>query len=741
MKPIARVILIVILLLSGILLLKGPAITDTETPGIALDGRPSDIAINPDTAIAIITTEKKGHGSHHSKAGYATVVDLNTGAVISEIPVGRNPGSVAIDSGLDLAVVTNQKDDTLSVIDLENLQLIATLSVGRSPEAVAINPLTHEALVANHKDDTVSVIDLLEYEVVGTISAGRKPVDIAIEPELNIALLVNEKKDKEKKHSHRDEDEGDDGYYSLTVIDLNTYEVTGEIPAGRRPVAIDINPETHTAVVTNKKDSTITVIDLLTYQGRSIPVCKHPIDVAINPLDNRALVLCKKGHKGEHHNGRGRGALLLIDISTGTVVREYEVNKKSEAVAVAPYTNIAGVVDRKTDSLHLIQLPNPVPQITTINPSTLLRGSNTQEVIIEGSRFIKTSQAYLDNIALETIFVNNHQLKVKIPEELLTQTGTFQLTVTNPAPEGGISNSIALQIQNPVPQISALDPLEVVAGVQTLALKVYGTGFFDDTVLYVDGQPRQFTLIKQTKLEIQLTQEELEAGGYIQIKAYNPPPGGGESKPATFTVLNPAPVLTSINPSEIKAGGAEFTLTLTGNNLVKTSVVTFNNQQYSTTYISPTQIEATIPAEAIQTPGEYTVIVTNPAPGGGESSSVTFTIKPALEINITTPADGETINKTSIIVKGTFKSDTQDVGITVNGVVADIIDNEWVVNGVILKEEQNKITATITDGSGSTARVSIVVNTTNTTQPVKLSANITSGISPLPGIFFSLKQF
>lgn len=251
MRPTVKVILIVVLLFSGILLLKDPAITDTETPNIALDGRPSDIAINPDTAMAIITIEKKGHGRHHSKAGYATVVDLNTGVVIAEVPVGRNPRAVAIDRGLNIALVSNRKDNSLSVIDLVNLEVISTLPVGRSPEAVAINPLTHEALVANHKDDTVSVIDLMNLEVLSTIPVGRRPVDIAIEPELNIALLVNEKKDKEKKHSHRDEDEGDDGYYSLSVIDLNTYEVTGEIPAGRRPVAIDINPETDTAVVAN----------------------------------------------------------------------------------------------------------------------------------------------------------------------------------------------------------------------------------------------------------------------------------------------------------------------------------------------------------------------------------------------------------------------------------------------------------------------------------------------------------
>ena len=175
---------------------------------------------------------------------------------------------------------------------------------------------------------------------------------------------------------------------------------------------------------------------------------------------------------------------------------------------------------------------------------------------------------------------------------------------------------------------------------------------------------------------------------------------------------------------------------LTGNNFVKTSIVSFNNQQYQSIYISKTQIETTIPSDAIKTHGSYPVKVINPAPGGRESASLTFTVKLPLEIKITSPMDGETINKAKIIVKGTIKSDTRDVGIKVNGILAEAFGNEWIANYVPLTIGTNTITAVATDSYGNTDTKAITVYTNNITQQVELSANITSGIAPLQ-VFFS----
>ncbi|KAF0144564.1 MAG: YD repeat-containing protein [Nitrospirae bacterium] len=570
--------------------LKDSVHSTTDTSGIPLESNPRGIAINPITDIAVIANEK---------ADSVSIVNLNTQKVISTIPVGKAPRGVSIDKGLNIALVTNSKDDTVLFIDLNTFSVIKTIPIGKEPEGITINQATHRAYAANHKDNTVSVIDLTNNSLTRTIPVGQEPKDIAIDPVLNLALVVNEKD------------------YNVSVIDLNTNQVTGTVPTGQKPQAIDVNHETHLAAVVNEKDNSITIINLFNWQTSTIQTGKHPISVAINQLDNRALVICDEDR-----------TLQLIDLNTNTTIKTYPLNKLPKGVAVNNFTNIAGIVDDKTDSLTLIQLPNPIPAITSITPDTLLRGGKTAELIIEGSGFIKSSSGFLlpaTSYTLHASFIDNHHLKVEIPETLLQKTGTYQITVTNPAPEGGISNSATLQIMNPIPQISSLDPLETMAGTQGLTLTVFGTGLFNDTTVYINGTSRPFTLISQTKIQLELTSEDLEYGRYLDIKASNPSPGGGPSNTATFTVLNPIPSLTSINPASITAESPDFILTLTGDNFVKTSLMSFNNLPYPANYISKTQIIATIPSDAIKTDESYQVKVINPLPGGGISSPIIFT--------------------------------------------------------------------------------------------------------------------
>ncbi len=106
-------------------------------------------------------------------------------------------------------------------------------------------------------------------------------------------------------------------------------------------------------------------------------------------------------------------------------------------------------------------------------------------------------------------------------------------------------------------------------------------------------------------------------------------------------------------------------------------------------------------------------------------------------MEITSPLDEATINRARTIVRGTFKADTNDVGIRVNGAIAEIFGDEWVANGVPLSVGQNRIEAVITGPGGNTATDEITVNTENAAQAVTLSANVISGLSPLE-VYFSV---
>jgi hypothetical protein len=92
-------------------------------------------------------------------------------------------------------------------------------------------------------------------------------------------------------------------------------------------------------------------------------------------------------------------------------------------------------------------------------------------------------------------------------------------------------------------------------------------------------------------------------------------------------VSHPTPTLTGLNPSSVPAGGPAFTLTVNGTNFIGGSVVRWNGANRTTTYVSGTQLTAAITAADIAAAGTASVTVYNPAPGGGASNALSFSVK------------------------------------------------------------------------------------------------------------------
>jgi hypothetical protein len=90
--------------------------------------------------------------------------------------------------------------------------------------------------------------------------------------------------------------------------------------------------------------------------------------------------------------------------------------------------------------------------------------------------------------------------------------------------------------------------------------------------------------------------------------------------------VNPKPTITSLVPPSATHGGAGFTLTVNGTGFVNTSVVNWAGSPRATTYVSSTEITASINAADIAKAGTFKVMVVNPAPGGGTSAAKTFTV-------------------------------------------------------------------------------------------------------------------
>jgi hypothetical protein len=198
----------------------------------------------------------------------------------------------------------------------------------------------------------------------------------------------------------------------------------------------------------------------------------------------------------------------------------------------------------------------------------------------------------------------------------------------------------------PTPVITGLFPSSITAGSQMFNIFISGTGFVSkpQSLVFWNGSMRTSVLNSTTnQLVVTILQSDVATAGIGAITVTNPEPGG-PSLAATF-VINPAqngsPLISSLNPPSATPGSGAFTLTVNGSNFVAPviangvtqiagSTVAWNSGPLPTTFVSASQITASVPSNDIASPNFASVSVYNTTPGDTQVYS------PAVDFEFTT---------------------------------------------------------------------------------------------------------
>jgi|HubBroStandDraft_6_1064221.scaffolds.fasta_scaffold00458_1 hypothetical protein len=269
---------------------------------------------------------------------------------------------------------------------------------------------------------------------------------------------------------------------------------------------------------------------------------------------------------------------------------------------------------------------NPAPTITGLAPASATAGSAAFTLTVNGTGFVSGASVKFNGTATTTTFISATQLTAAITAAEIATGGTFPVTVTNPAPGGGTSAAANFTVNNPTPTITTLSPVSANAGGAAFTLTVNGTGYVSTSSVTFSGIAVTTTFVSATQLTAAIPAADIATAGSFPVTVVNPAPGGGTSATVNFAVNNPAPTITTLSPTSATAGSAAFTLTVNGTNFDAASVVNFNGAARTTTFVNSTQLTAAITAADIAAAGTPSVTVTNPAPGGGTSAGVAFTI-------------------------------------------------------------------------------------------------------------------
>jgi GH25 family lysozyme M1 (1,4-beta-N-acetylmuramidase) len=184
---------------------------------------------------------------------------------------------------------------------------------------------------------------------------------------------------------------------------------------------------------------------------------------------------------------------------------------------------------------------------------------------------------------------------------------------------------------NAPPVLAALTPNSAPAGGSDLGITIQGANFACAvSTAYWNGTPLATTYVSPAQLAAVVPAALTAMPGTSSVTVVNQTPGGGTSATAAFsvtgsTVGTPPPAITGITPTTAPAGRGDVTISIQGTGFAAgISTAYWNGIPLATTYVSPTQLAAIVPAALTATVGTGSVTVVNQPPGGGTSAPAAF---------------------------------------------------------------------------------------------------------------------
>jgi uncharacterized protein (TIGR03437 family) len=256
---------------------------------------------------------------------------------------------------------------------------------------------------------------------------------------------------------------------------------------------------------------------------------------------------------------------------------------------------------------------NPVLQ--SISPNLVAAGSGGGTVTATGlgfsSNVVLTLKASGSQTNLATAYGGPTTLAAVVPTSALNGTFPVSLFVTDPQ-SGGVSQTLPITLA--FASVSAIQPNTIQAGIASFTLLVGGANFVAGAHVLWNGTPLTTTLIDSTVLAATVPANLVhDADIGIGIQVQNPGAAAASNTARLVILANPfGTQIISLSPPSAVAGGPGLTLTVTGERFVPGSTVLWVRIPLPTTFVSATQLTATIPVDLIAIDGVAPITVSTP---------------------------------------------------------------------------------------------------------------------------------
>ena len=271
-------------------------------------------------------------------------------------------------------------------------------------------------------------------------------------------------------------------------------------------------------------------------------------------------------------------------------------------------------------SSNTVQLTvNPAPVLTQLNPASVPPGVAANIAVI-GRNLTRDMVIQVQGATVPSTFVDATRINASIPASALPAS-LASVGVSGLTADGFATNSLPLSLGSPL----TLEGGPVQAGDRQATATIRGTGIANGSRVDVTtpggpAVPITPDSVTATAVAFTIPGNLLTQPGTLSIRLL--PPSGAPSAPLSLTV-GPPPRLISLSPSSRPVGSPDFTMDVTGANLLAGSTVRWNGTALTTTG-SGSSLTAAVPASLVA--ARIAVNVTIEGPGGAVSNGLPFDI-------------------------------------------------------------------------------------------------------------------
>lgn len=261
----------------------------------------------------------------------------------------------------------------------------------------------------------------------------------------------------------------------------------------------------------------------------------------------------------------------------------------------------------------------PTPELFQLSPSNVIAGGEGFTLLVGGRGFRPNAQVQWDGYLLPTRYHSPTLVEAEVPASAVVSPGTVEVRVLNPhvpPPGGRQSAPLTLTIgERRSPVISLMSTTGVRAGSTGVRLRVQGNHFTSASQIEFAGTLLTTTFVSSGELRTDLPNGLLTAQGVYTVRVYEPSLND-YSNSLQFVVTAVIPSIARLTPNAIVQNPpSSFTIRVTGSGFESGAEVYFQGTALPTTYVSSSELQATVTRGLVATPGTYFVSVYNPGSG------------------------------------------------------------------------------------------------------------------------------